>query len=232
MTEAEWLKDTNEHRLYYRFPEVCSRRKLRLLSCSCCRQVWGLLEDERSRQAVVAMERHADGLIPRRVLRAAKEAAEMAAKESFDRSPIIDPPQSLAASAAARAADDHDKTAEVIRSCQYTASDYRLSPEQYRAAEEAVNVVQRGLIRDIFGNPFRPVAIDPTWRTPSALALATAAYEERLMPSGHLEPDRLAILADALEDAGCDNPVVLAHFHSPGPHCRGCWPLDAILGRS
>src|SRR5262249_14454351 len=60
------------------------------------------------------------------------------------------------------------------------------------------------LLRDVFGTPFRPVPFDPAWQTPTVLSLATAAYEERLLPSGHLDPDRLAILADALEDAGCD----------------------------
>lgn len=79
------------------------------------------------------------------------------------------------------------------------------------------------LLRDIF-NPFRSVTTDPSWRTPTVTALAKAIYEDRLF-------DRLPILADALEEAGCTNPDILAHFRHPGVHVRGCWALDLILGR-
>jgi hypothetical protein len=89
----------------------------------------------------------------------------------------------------------------------------------------------RWLLECVFSNPFRPVSLDPTWRTPTVLSLATAAYEERILPSGHLEADRLAILGDALEDAGCTNAEVLAHLRGPGPHVRGCWVLDLLLDR-
>src|SRR5439155_13554801 len=64
---------------------------------------------------------------------------------------------------------------------------------------------QADLLRDVTGNPFRPVAFNPAWRTPTVTALATAAYEERILPAGILDPDRLAVLADALEDAGCND---------------------------
>jgi hypothetical protein len=85
------------------------------------------------------------------------------------------------------------------------------------------------LLREIAGNPFRPVALDPAWRTPTVTALATAAYDERILPAGTLEPDRLAILADAFEDAGCDNADILGHLRSPGPHVRGCFVVDLLL---
>jgi hypothetical protein len=87
------------------------------------------------------------------------------------------------------------------------------------------------LIRDIFGNPFRPAALDPAWLTAPVLALALAAYEERTLPAGTLDASRLAVLADALEEAGCDNAEVLMHLRSPGPHVRGCFPVDLILGK-
>src|SRR5262249_35095308 len=64
-------------------------------------------------------------------------------------------------------------------------------------------IAQRRLLEDIFGNPFRPVVFNATWRTPTVRALATAAYGDRLLPAGTLNPDRLATLANALEDAGC-----------------------------
>src|SRR5205085_12433942 len=81
---------------------------------------------------------------------------------------------------------------------------------------------QAALLRDIVGNPFRPVALDPAWRTAAVVGLAEAIYAGRAF-------DRLPILADALEDAGCDNPDVLAHCRGPGPHVRGCWVVDLIL---
>ncbi len=87
------------------------------------------------------------------------------------------------------------------------------------------------LLRDLFGNPFQPVALNPAWRTPTVTALATAAYEERHLPAGTLDPDRLAILADALEDAGCASADILSHLRGPGPHVRGCWVIDALLGK-
>jgi hypothetical protein len=61
--------------------------------------------------------------------------------------------------------------------------------------------------------------------------LARAAYEERILPAGHLDPARLAVLADALEEAGCDNTEMLAHLRSPGPHVRGCYVIDAIMSK-
>ena len=91
--------------------------------------------------------------------------------------------------------------------------------------------VQAHLLRDLFGNPFRPVALDPSWRTPDVLTLARAAYEERSSPAGTLDPARLAVLADALEEAGCRDPAPLDHLRDGGLHARGCWVVDLLLGK-
>jgi len=80
------------------------------------------------------------------------------------------------------------------------------------------------ILRCIFGNPFRPVAFDTRWRTKTVVALANDIYEGRAF-------DRLPILADALEATGCDNPDVLNHCRGPGPHARGCWVVDLVLGK-
>jgi hypothetical protein len=80
------------------------------------------------------------------------------------------------------------------------------------------------LIRDVFANPFRAVALDSGWRTPKVTALAQAIYDERSF-------DRLPVLADALEEAGCHDADILNHCRRPGPHARGCWVVDLILGR-
>jgi hypothetical protein len=89
-----------------------------------------------------------------------------------------------------------------------------------------------GLIRDIFGNPFHPLSINPAWQTPTVVALAHAAYDNRLLPAGILEPARLGILADALEDAGCTSADILSHLRQPGEQVRGCWVVDLLLGKS
>src|SRR5207249_11021384 len=79
-------------------------------------------------------------------------------------------------------------------------------------------------IRCIFGNPFRPMSGNPEWLTPNVLKLAESIYDDRAS-------DCLPILADALEDAGCDNADILAHCRGPGPHVRGCWVIDLLLGK-
>ena len=79
-------------------------------------------------------------------------------------------------------------------------------------------------LRDIFGNPFRPVAFSPAWRTDTTVALAGRMYEER-------DFSAMPILADALEDAGCTDPDLLGHLRGSGPHVRGCWVVDLVLGK-
>jgi hypothetical protein len=83
---------------------------------------------------------------------------------------------------------------------------------------------QADLLREFVGNPFKPVTVSPAWLTADVLRLAADAYESRAL-------EQLPILADALEDAGCDSAELLAHLHGPGPHVRGCWALDQILGK-
>ncbi len=88
---------------------------------------------------------------------------------------------------------------------------------------------------DLFGNPFRPVTIAPsilTWNDGTVRRIAEGIYEERRLPEGTLDSGRLAILSDALLDAGCDNEELIAHCRSPGPHVRGCWAIDQILEKT
>jgi hypothetical protein len=80
------------------------------------------------------------------------------------------------------------------------------------------------LLRDIFGNPFRPVTAAPVWLTPTVVSLAHGIYDDRAF-------DQLPILADALEDAGCTDTTVLDHLCGPGPHVRGCHVVDALIGK-
>jgi hypothetical protein len=105
-----------------------------------------------------------------------------------------------------------------------------------RAAKDVEGNAQATLLRDIFGNLFRPPpAINPAWLTwgnGTVKQLAQAVYEERALPSGHLDPARLAVLADALLDAGCpQDHALLLHLRGPGPHVRGCIAVDRLTGR-
>ncbi|MCE9562809.1 MAG: hypothetical protein K8U57_12250 [Planctomycetes bacterium] len=79
-------------------------------------------------------------------------------------------------------------------------------------------------MRDIFAESFHPVTFLPEWRTSTAVALARQMYESR-------DFDAMPILADALQDAGCEDADVLDHCRGQGPHVRGCWVVDLVLGR-
>jgi hypothetical protein len=83
---------------------------------------------------------------------------------------------------------------------------------------------QTGVLRDIFGNPFRPVTLDPAWLTPKVKTIAQAIYNNRAF-------ERMPELADALAEAGCSNQDILSHCRGPGPHVRGCWVVDLVLGK-
>ncbi len=110
------------------------------------------------------------------------------------------------------------------------------SMAEARAARLAEDRIQATLLRDIFGNPFSPSKPLPsailTWNDRLLPRLAHSIYDDRRLPDGTLDPSRLAILADALLDAGAEDEELLAHLRSPGPHVRGCHAVDLVLGRS
>ncbi len=124
---------------------------------------------------------------------------------------------------------------EVVTAKDALSAAHAIEPAQYAAAaferpnwdtgRDAEEREQMKLTRDIFGNPFRPLAFDPSWRTTTAASLARTMYESRDFAA-------MPVLADALEDAGCDNAEVLAHCRGDGPHVRGCWVVDLVLGKS
>jgi hypothetical protein len=103
-----------------------------------------------------------------------------------------------------------------------------------RGATDAERSAQAPLLREVFGNPFLPASVEPgwlSWRGGTVVKLAEGAYEERKLPLGALSNARLEVLADALEEAGCTDPTILAHCRGPGPHVRGCWVVDLLLGK-
>jgi hypothetical protein len=111
----------------------------------------------------------------------------------------------------------------------------RIVRQATRKVEERLDPVQADLLRDIFGNPFRPSPPLPpavlAWHDSAVVRLAQATYDERHLPEGTLDNGRLVVLADALEEAGCTNQDILAHCRQPGEHMRGCWVVDLLLAK-
>jgi hypothetical protein len=193
-------------------------RKKRLFKCACCRAVWHLFAEAPSRQAVDVAERFADGLATREELEKASEAADRAWSERRVR-PSSDRGISPA----------HHALSCAARACNLLIS-FNSTFDTACAAEpawegEAGREYILNLARCIFGIAFLRWFPDPRWLTTTVVDLAAAIYEERSFVN-------LPILADALMDAGCDSAEVLDHCRSEGPHARGCWVVDAILGKA
>jgi hypothetical protein len=272
MTEQEWLASDEPDKMLgieqgrvAQVPEYLqsklTQRKLRLFACACCRRIWHLISDERSRRALETAERFAEGQATPDELRQADRIAEEVCAhvhrevyETLDAAfrtldPSVDffygADDEAAVAASAFAAVDCTVSscppnepiylagsAESARWAIGHAAAPLLVPEDFEridrerrtSAEMAEGTAQAALIRDITGNPFRPVTLNPAWRTSNVTALAQAIYDDRAF-------DRLPILADALEDAGCDNADILNHCRQPGEHVRGCWVVDLVLGR-
>jgi hypothetical protein len=225
MTEQKWLECTDPQPMLVFLRGKASERKLRLFEVACCRRIWHLLTDERSRRLVEVAEQYADGH-PK-----PPGPLESAAMEAVSRFPTQ---SALAAAArtAVRTIWDYSPESPFLNSSYPPMVRDALAVAGNTAeAVPSEPPVQAALLRDIFGNPFRPVTIKPAWLIPAVRNMATAAYEERALPSGELDHARLTVLADACEDAGCDNDELMSHLRSPGPHVRGCWPVDVILGK-
>ncbi len=221
MTEAEWLAATDPQPMLEFLWGRASERKLRLYRCACCRQYEPeLCANPPLRRAVALNENYADGLISQEVLDAARK--ECSSHHSFWKAVCfaVWPPTA------------HDP-AQINRMAGARLAWQSVIPWFQGQQLDAVRTLkakangQASLLRDIFGNLFRPVFLDPawlTWKDSTIRKLAQAVYANRAV-------DRLRVLADALEDAGCSDAGLLGHLRGPGPHVRGCWALDLLLGK-
>jgi hypothetical protein len=238
MTEAEWLACPYSM-LMLRCDQVkIDGRKLRLFACACCRRVWHLLQMEVARRIVGLVEAVADGEGSEAELLETLGSSEFAASHarysgdteagphlSVRAFEAIQAAQTLALTPFDRLSVDCIAEATSLDPAKDFYYDPRrhnggagVMPDLVEAAEQAV------YLRDIFGNPFRRVALDPAWLTPTVTALAHGIYTDRRF-------DALPVLADALEDAGCTNEDILAHCRNGGEHARGCWAVDLILAK-
>lgn len=214
MTEAEWLSTPDAPALFHHLRSWVKPpgRKHRLFACAVCRECWHLLTDL-GRHAVAVAEATLDGNATRDNWSAVSHDLAMEQYRLHGRldrltSPSAEVQASLIASAA-------------------VAFDW---PGEYAAGEAIRNLPHEGvpvadLLRDIFGNPCRLVTFLPEWRTSTVLALAEQMYEAR-------DFSAMPILADALQDAGCTDDAILTHCRGLGPHVRGCFCVDAILGKT
>ncbi len=225
MTEAEWLKSSGPSMmLEWLKGRRIKVRKLRLFAASCGRRLWDWLTDERSKAAITALEEYADSpgkQADKDRLQAAWRGAAAAQEEDQRMTP--DAIATRAASAASEPCDAHWAARWGLSLTLDTARAWKRSGERKALA---------GILRDVVGNPRAKLAFDTSLRSPEIQGLAQATYDNRSMPSGELDLLRLAVLADALEEAGCIDDAILIHLRSPGPHVRGCWALDLILGKA
>jgi hypothetical protein len=226
MTEAEWLACADPTPMLEFLWGKVSDRKLRLFLCACGRRAWPLLRDERSRHAVEVAERYAECLADVEEL----WAAERAALGAWQNNTSLNNPWF----AAARTASNAAAGAGVEDEGHFFGAAITVTVDAEDAKSPDIELPGPcRLLRDIFANPFRPLPHLPpavlAWNDRTVPRLAEAIYDNRKMPEGTLDNSRMAILADALLDAGCDDEALIQHCRSEGQHVRGCCAVDLIL---
>jgi hypothetical protein len=215
MSQDDWTVAEEPVALLKMVEPIASDRKMRMLACGCCRLIWDDLSLEPVRAVVEMSEKYADGLVSADDLNESHNRAVITFVNTLHEQVRLlteDPAEFTRFQKAAR-----------VNDCCHVG---KLSSEKVSDLLSAQGVKERGseLLREIFGNPFRPVSFDPAWRTSTAVALAQQMYDGRdfsLMP----------IPGDALQDAGCEHADILDHCRSAGPHVRGCWVVDLVLGK-
>jgi hypothetical protein len=214
MTEGEWLACKDPTPMLEFLRGKASDRKLRLFAVAVSRRIWDGLREHRSRQAVEVAERFADGNATAEELLAAHEAAYAAVDDLLPYS-LVSEDQALAACGCAAA--DAEEAA-------WEANSYGWDGKGLAD----MNWQQARLLREIFGPlPFRTVPLPASllaWNDGLVPRLAQAISDERRWAD-------MPILADALLDAGCEDEELIEHCRSAGPHVRGCWAVDVILGK-
>jgi hypothetical protein len=228
MTEAEWLKRDwpsnmlelmieRSAAIHGRSGVEAADTKFRLFGCGACRRVWGLLANPASRTLVEAAERFA-----------LQQAAfdEVQAASQFIERPVLrrnDPRTGaqLHATDAVLCLGHRTARTGALELLNKVIAAALCDPDQPEVLDRHCSA----LLRCIFGNPFRPVSFDVSWRTTTAAAIAKQMYDSR-------DFSAMPILADALQDAGCDNDDVLNHCRAAdGVHVRGCWVVDLVLDK-
>lgn len=225
MTEAEWLDCADPMpMLEFLGPKRLDSR-LRRLAVECCRRVRYLIAEGVFRAAADAGEAFADDPRNRKSTIKAMALASIEAWRQIPQYSLSANPHQLRAARSAVATCAPTDRLAAFKAMQLAAQAVNLNDADCCAFVELQH--QAVLVREIFGNPFCPAIIDSSWlawNDGTIPELAQAIYDQRAF-------DRLPILADALEVAGCTNADILNHCRHPGPHVRGCWVVDLILGK-
>jgi hypothetical protein len=226
VTEEEWLASDKPSSRVFALHSIGRernfKRKFLLFTCACFRRGRDLPPS--ALRAAGVLESHADGEVDFSEVVALRKKHGQPSKPAgplftdgigSDTSPWREPFWQYHASW---------QTASAISAAATVRKPGRPSRVAIAEREQTVAALQT-LVNDIFGNPFRPVSFSPEWRTSTAVALARQMYDSR-------DFSAMPILADALQDAGCDNDDVLNHCRDPKQaHVRGCWVVDLVLGK-
>jgi hypothetical protein len=216
VTESEWLAATDPTPMLEFLRDKVSDRKLRLFVVASIRTDWHRIDSDEVRRAVHVAEQYADGLTTHSQLRDNRNLMAGLWDDLYDRSRhrgmFLDTELRICALTLAATLSDQ----MLLRISE--------RPHSRVHGRGLTEETQLPCLRDIFGNPLRPVTSEPSWLTSTVRSLSDGIYQDRAF-------DRLPILADALQDAGCDNDDVLGHCRSEGPHVRGCWVIDLLTGR-
>jgi hypothetical protein len=225
--EQEWLTATDPNAMLelLRDDGRADGRKLRLFGCACVRLVCSRLEEEPP-EVVQTAEDYADGAATKAALRRDRRQVR---EERY----VLDAAAEVETGPVWGAYWLSELAASENAYGSVAAQMSELSPHTL-PLEAPDWVCVCAVLRDIFANPFRPLpplaAPVLAWHGGVVKRLAGEAYRKRIMPEGTLDPQRLAILADALEEAGADAGLE-AHLRDPGPHWRGCWGVDLLLAK-
>jgi hypothetical protein len=221
MTEQQWQTSDRPTEMLTYLRDWASPRKLRLFGVACCYRIWQYMSSAVSRNTLEIAERFADGLVSAEDLRRAHEAARA---EALRIDAAVDGADAAMDVALADAADAAVFSSGHVVNAVYERMFMDKQVQPGTRADYQELAVHAHLLRVIFGNPFRPVTIALAWRTPTVLSQAEAINAEKAF-------ERLPMLADALVHVGCADAHVLNHCGGPGPHVRGCWVIDALLGK-
>jgi len=217
MTEKVWLESADPSVMLDRLATRASPRRLRLFATACCLQTWEAFEYECDRDAILVAEQFADQLVGEEVRFSAEQ--NLAVSHDFLN---VDYEFALNATYYLLAKDFSIRDASLcVRTMSDSAPNLKSGSE---ASQTSLLHEQANNLRDIFGNPFRPVSFDPRWRTSDVVDVARGIYEDKAF-------ERMPILADALMDAGCEDEQIIGHCRGEGPHVRGCWVVDLVLGK-
>jgi len=210
MTEEEWSVETSVRRLIDARVGRVSPRKLRLFMAGWCRRPWEQYGHAVLPDVVEAVERFADGL---------DDIDQFIRNQAlFTQRLVWSIPSELLLET-----NNRRLLGTVRRFCDAIGNLAFEPVPEWRKTEQCALAV---LFRDVVGNPFRPASIDMMWSTSTVTALAQQMYDSR-------DFSAMPILADALQDAGCDNDDILNHCrHANAIHVRGCWVIDLVLGKT